>query len=276
MQEHERRRALANFLRKRRAQLSPTEVGLPLSVRRRTAGLRREDVAQLANIGVSWYISLEQGRDVHPSAQVLESLAQALRLTPTERRHLYLLAEQPLPSHTALAEKRISPLVQQMLDDLNPTPAYALGRRWDLLAWNNAAESVFAISAGTPPYERNLVWRVFTDAKIQECFLHWEQVARMAIAEFRAASVSSFDEGWFDELIEALKQVSPEFCRWWQEHDAPRSLDGVKAMEHPTLGYLEFQHLTLQVLSDPDVRVTVYLPNDTCKAVTTVRRGLGT
>ena len=261
MQEHERRRALADFLRKCRTQLSPTEVGLPLSVRRRTAGLRREDVAQLANIGVSWYISLEQGRDVHPSAQVLESLAQALRLTPTERRHLYLLAEQPLPSHTALAEKRISPLLQQMLDDLNPTPAYVLGRRWDWLAWNNSAESVFAISAGTPPYERNLIWRVFTDAKIQEYFLHWEQIARVTIAEFRAASVNSFDEGWFKELIEALKQVSPEFRRWWQEHDAPRSLDGVRVMEHPTLGYLEFQHLALQVLSDPDVRVAVYLPN---------------
>src|SRR5437762_6612891 len=118
MDERERRQALADFLRTRRARLSPADVGLPAGMRRRTQGLRREEVAQLANIGTSWYVWLEQGRDVHPSTQVLESLAGALRLTANERRHLFLLAGQPLPSSALPLEECVSPELQQMLDDL--------------------------------------------------------------------------------------------------------------------------------------------------------------
>ena len=131
MQKNERREALADFLRKRRATRLPGEVGLPPGLRRRTPGLRREEVAQLANIGTSWYVWLEQGREVHPSAQVLESLAQALRLTPNERRHLFLLAGQALPLLVSPAEESIGPALQQVLDDLNPSPVYVLGRRYD-------------------------------------------------------------------------------------------------------------------------------------------------
>jgi transcriptional regulator with XRE-family HTH domain len=267
MNENERRLALADFLRKHRLRLSPADVGLPPGLRRRTPGLRREEIAELAHIGTSWYIWLEQGRNIRPSAQVLESLAQAFRLTSNERRHLFLLAGQSLPPQAPPLEECISPVLQQMLDNLNPAPAYVMGRRWDYLAWNNAAERVFAISAASLPYERNLVWRFFTDPMMREHFSHWEQIARGMLAEFRTASTQYPGDGWFEELIEALKQVSPEFCLWWQEHDAPRSLDGDKIMEHPTLGHLEFQHLTLQILSDPDVRVTVYMP----KAVTRIK-----
>src|SRR6266542_3276725 len=143
MEERERRQALADFLRTRRARLSPAEVGLPAGMRRRTPGLRREEVAQLAHIGTSWYVWLEQGRDVHPSPEVLESLAQALRLTLNERRHLFLLAGQALPQHVLPAEESANPALQQVLDDLNSTPAYAVGRRWDCLAWNKAADRLF-------------------------------------------------------------------------------------------------------------------------------------
>lgn len=267
MNENERRLALADFLRKQRARLSPADVGLPPSLRRRTPGLRREEIAQLAHIGTSWYIWLEQGRNIHPSVQVLESLAQALKLTSNERRHLFLLAGQSLPPQTPPLQECVSPVLQQMLDGLDPAPAYAVGRRWDYLAWNHAAERVFAISAASLPYERNLLWRFFTDPMMREHFSHWEQMARGLLAEFRTASARYPGDGWFEELIEALKQVSPEFCQWWQEHDAPRELSGDKIMEHPTLGHLEFQHLTLQVLSDPAIRVTVYMP----KAVTRIK-----
>jgi transcriptional regulator with XRE-family HTH domain len=239
---------------------------LPPGLRRRTLGLRREEVAQLANMGTSWYIWLEQGRDVHPSAQVLESLAQALRLTPNERRHLFLLAGQPPSPYASPSAEHVSPALQQMLDDLNSTPGYVMGRRWDWLAWNKAADRVFAISEAPFPFGRNLVWRFFTDPIMREHFLHWEQIARGILAEFRTASVNSPGDGWFEELIEALKQVSPEFCRWWPQHDAPRVLDGDKIMQHPTLGRLEFQHLTLQVQSFPDVRVTIYMPNAATRA----------
>ncbi len=265
MHERERRQALADFLRQRRAQLTPAEVDLPPGIRRRTPGLRREEVAQLANMGTSWYVWLEQGRDVHPSAQVLESLAQALRLTPNERRHLFLLAGQPLPPPpVSPAEESVSPALQQMLSDLNPTPACVLGRRYDYLVWNKAADALFAISDtisdASCPYARNLVWRLFTSPTMRER-PHWEQVARGTLAEFRTASARYPGDPWFEELIEDLKQVSPEFRQWWPHHDVRSSLDGHKVIEHPTLGYLEFEHVTLQMLSNPDIRIMIYTPN---------------
>jgi transcriptional regulator with XRE-family HTH domain len=259
MHESERRQALADFLRTRRARLSPADVGLPPGIRRRTPGLRREEVAELANIGTSWYVWLEQGRDVHPSMQVLENLAQALRLTLNERRHLFLLAGQPLPAHVSPAEESASPALQQILDDLNPTPAYVMGRRWDYLAWNKAADGLFAISEASSRYARNLIWRLFTSPTMRER-PNWEQLARSTLAEFRAASARYPGDRWFEELVEDLKQVSPEFCRWWPHHDVRSALDGHKAIEHPTLGHLEFEHITLQVLSNPDVRIMIYTP----------------
>lgn len=271
MQEQERRQALADFLRQRRAHLSPTDVDLPPGFRRRTPGLRREEVAQLANMGTSWYVWLEQGRDVHPSAQVLESLAQALRLTPNERRHLFLLAGQPLPPPpVSPAEESVSSALQQVLSDLNPSPAYILGRRYDYLAWNKAADALFSISDiisdTSSPYVRNLVWRLFTSPTTRER-PNWEAVARATLAEFRTASARYPGDPWFDELIEALKQVSPEFCRWWPHHDVRSVLDGHKVIEHPTLGYLEFEHFTLQVLTSPDIRIMIYTPNAATRTI---------
>jgi transcriptional regulator with XRE-family HTH domain len=265
MSESERRQALADFLRQRRARLSPADVGLPSGVRRRTPGLRREEVAQLATVGTSWYVWLEQGRDVHPSAQVLEGLARALRLTPHERQHLFLLAGQSPPPHVTPLDEQASPALRQVLDDLNPTPALALGRRWDYLAWNRAADALFAMSemSSTPemssPYARNLIWRFFTSPTMRER-PHWEQVARGMLAEFRTASARYPDDRGFEELIDDLKAVSPEFCRWWPHHDMRSALDTHKVIEHPTLGRLEFEHLTLQLLSEPDVRIMVYSP----------------
>ena len=265
MLKSEQREALADFLRKRRASLSPGEVGLPPGLRRRTPGLRREEVAHLANMGISWYVWLEQGRDVHPSAQVLESLAQALRLTPNERRHLFLLAGQPLPPPPfSPAEENVGPALQQLLDDLNPSPAYILGRRYDYLAWNKAADALFAISdmlADTSsPHARNMVWRLFTSPTTQ-ARPNWEMVARATLAEFRTASARYPGDPWFEELIEDLKQVSPEFCQWWPHHDVRSALDGHKVIEHPALGSLEFEHVTLQVLTNPEIRIMIYTPN---------------
>lgn len=259
MQENERRQALADFLRQRRQSLSPEKVGLPPGLRRRTPGLRREEVAQLANMGTSWYIWLEQGRDVHPSTQILESLAQALQLTPNERRHLFLLAGQALPPSATPLNETISPSLQRMLDDLNPTPAYIMGRRLDYLAWNKAADVLFSLEQATAPYARNQLWRLFTNARLRE-HRDWETMVRNTLAEFRAANARYPDDTGFEELIEDLKRVSPEFCRWWPHHDASSSLEGLKIMEHPTLGHLEFEHTTLQVPNDPNIRIMIYTP----------------
>jgi transcriptional regulator with XRE-family HTH domain len=265
MQERERRLALANFLRQRRASLSPADVGLPPGVRRRTPGLRREEVAQLANIGASWYVWLEQGRDVHPSAQVLESLAQALRLTPNERRHLFLLAGQPPPPSGSPSEELLRPALQQMVDALDPTPACVLGSRWDYLAWNKTAESLFSIPDASSPYARNLIWQMFTNLARRES-PYWEAVARAMLGEFRATSARYPGDAWFEELIEDLKRVSPEFREWWPHHDVRRALDGHKVIEHPTMGRLEFEHFNLQSLSDPDIKIMIYAPDAATRA----------
>ena len=265
MHESERRQALADFLRKRRALLTPADVGLPPGLRRRTPGLRREEVAQLANMGTSWYVWLEQGRNVHPSAQILESLAQVLKLTPNERRHLFLLAGQALPAQASPEEEHVHPALRQMLDDLDPSPAYVMGRRWDFLAWNKAANVLFNVSEATSPYELNMVWRIFTSPTMRER-PGWEQLARGTLGEFRTTSARYPGDSGFEELIEDLKQASPEFCRWWPQHDARSSLEGPKLIEHHTLGRLEFEHITLQMFNNPDLRIVIYTPHAETRA----------
>ena len=150
-----------------------------------------------------------------------------------------------------------------MLSDLNPSPAYILGRRYDYLAWNEAANALFSISDiisdTSSPYARNMVWRLFTSPTTRER-PNWEAVARATLAEFRTASTRYPGDPWFDELIEDLKQVSPEFCQWWPHHDVRSALDGHKVIEHPQLGTLEFEHFTLQVLTNPDIRIMIYSP----------------
>lgn len=258
MGDQEHRKALGDFLRQKRANLTPEEVGLPPGTRRRTPGLRREEVAQLANIGLSWYMRLEQGHDVRPSAQVLESLARVLRLTPNERRHLFMLAGQSLPPRY---EETVSPVLNKVLDSLCPSPAFAVGLRWDFLAWNKAAEIVFAISEGKPPHERNLIWRLFTIPQSKALFPNWEQLAKAIIAELHTARARFQDDADFERLIADLKRESEDFRRLWPRHEAPRSLDGYKMMKHEVLGHLEFDHITLLVPDHPDLRVMIYSPD---------------
>lgn len=258
MDETERREALADFLRTRRMRLSPTDVGLPPGFRRRTPGLRREEVAQLANIGTSWYTSLEQGRDVNPSEQVLECLAQALRLTSDERRHLFLLALQHLPSQDLPAEEQVSTGLERMVKALDPHPAYIVGRRWDLLAWNRAAEHVFNIRNIPPPHNRNMLWRIFANSTDKGSNSAWAYAARGLVAQFRADSTRYQGDPSFVALIEDLQRASAEFCQWWSQHDVLSIPNCHKELRHPTLGYLEFEYVTLQVPANPDLKMIVY------------------
>lgn len=261
MNDEQRRRDLADFLRTRRMRLSPEQVGLISGGRRRTPGLRREEVAQLAHVGVSWYTLLEQGRDIHPSREVLQSIADALQLTPAERQHLFLLADQqPLvDSHTPHEE--ISPALRRVLDALNPLPAYVIGRRWDYLAWNTAAARVLLPAKMAPPYEYNAIWRIFTDpARHQYNLTAWEQLAQKVLAEFRADSVRFAHEEWFKCLIADLQRVSPEFRTWWPRHDVRGQADVRKELEHPVVGHLMFEHTTLQVSTMPELKIMIYTP----------------
>lgn len=258
MDETERREALADFLRTRRMRLSPEDVGLPPGFRRRTPGLRREEVAQLANIGTSWYTSLEQGRDVNPSEQVLESLVQALRLTDAERRHLFLLALRYVPEQNLPMEEQVSPALEQMVMALDPHPAYITGRRWDVLTWNKTADHIFNFSQATTPYGRNMLWRAFTNAASVHDYEEWAAVARGMVARFRADSARYPGDKAFARLIEDLQKTSAEFREWWSQHDVIGVPNCHKEFQHPTLGYLEFEYVELQVPDNLDLRILVY------------------
>ncbi len=273
LNDSERRIVLGNYLKKLRTSLSPLDVGLVPGNRRRIQGLRREEVARIANIGLSWYTRLEQGRDIHPSVSVLDSLALALKLTPNERRHLFLLAgELPPPQLTATGEK-ISPDIQAMLDKLDPNPAYIIGKRWDFIAWNNAANTVFTIDKLSPPHHYNLMWRQFTDPVWRESSEDWESVSKRIVAEFRISRSRYPGDASFDELVEDLKSTSADFTRMWQQHEAPSSLDGYKKLIHPALGTIEFNHITFQFPNEPDQIMMIYMPYPVTKALLTMNKG---
>ncbi len=261
MSDEQRRQDLADFLRTRRMRLSPEQVGLRHDGRRRTPGLRREEVAQLAHVGVSWYTLLEQGRAIHPSSQVLQSIADALRLTSDERQHLFLLANQHHPVETHASQEQVSPALRRVLDGLNPMPAYVMGRRWDFLAWNTTAEQVLLLSKSVPPYGPNAVWRMFAHPLSRHLYHpKWEQVAQKMLAEFRAESARYADEEWFKRLITDLQHVSAEFRAWWPRYDVRGRSDSLKEIEHPLMGRLVFEHTTLQVPAQPELKIMIYTP----------------
>ena len=262
-----RRQTLAAFLRQHRACLTPVEVGLPPGFRRRTPGLRREEVAQLANIGASYYVWLEQGRDVHPSVQVLENLAQALKLSLYERHYMFLLAGQSLPAYAALDEERASPALHRLLRELDPTPAYVVGRRKDYLAWNRAADLIFNISEPTPPYDHNSIWQRFVRPSTQQLFVDWERAGRNILADFHTAAARYSGDAWMMQLIADLKRVSPQFNQWWQEPNTLITGPRQKELQHPVLGRVAFEFLILQLPSDPDVAIHIYTPLGDSRAI---------
>jgi transcriptional regulator with XRE-family HTH domain len=255
----ERRRSeLADFLRKRRAGLQPQDVGLPNGGRRRTPGLRREEVAQLAGVGTTWYTWLEQGRDVRASLDVLESLSRALRLTPAERTHLVLLGrgEDPPPSRTP--PERVSPTLQRLIDNLGASPAFVLGRRWDYLAWNRAAGSLLGDLGDVPRAKRNHLWLTFMDPARRELFPDWAHGARLIVAKFRADSARHIEDPDFEKLIQALRQSSPEFCREWKRHEVARKGEGRKELRHPVEGTLVFAHAVFKLEENAEQRLVLY------------------
>lgn len=258
--DESRREVLAEFLRTRRARLSPEDVGLPSGGRRRTPGLRREEVALLANVGISWYTSLEQGRNVRPSEQVLEGIASALRLSSEEQWHLFVLADQEPPRCIPPPIEPVSPALRRVLDDLRASPAYAISAYGDLAYWNAAADAVFGLSCGVPPHERNLLWQLFADPDARERYASWESTAQGMLARFRADYARHPGDAQFEGLIEDLKLESPEFREWWPHYDVAGEADGRKAIIHPEVGYILLEHSTLSPPADPDLKVMVYTP----------------
>jgi transcriptional regulator with XRE-family HTH domain len=256
------RREAGDFLRSRRERLTPPDVGLPNGFRRRTPGLRREEVAMLAGVGTTWYTWLEQGRDVHPSNEVLSALAAALRLDPTERRHLFVLHDRPTRERRPTGAERVDEPLRRMLDSLTGQAAFVLGRRWDVLAWNRAADVVFGPYERLKGDERNTLHLVFADPDHRRLLVDWEAVARASLAMFRADCARYAGDPDFERLVARLTRLSPEFAQWWPQREVARPLAGQKRIDHPTAGRMLFEYSSLGVGDPPEIKLIVFTPLD--------------
>ncbi len=263
-----RRLDIAEFLQARRAHLQPADVGLSPGVRRRTKGLRREEVALLAGVSVSWYTWLEQGRQVNVSVDVLDSLARALRLDAVEHAHLLGLAGHynrwPLggaPDHDG---NEVPAAVLRVLDALDPCPAYLLGPRWDLLARNEAHRRLYPSLDDLRAEDRNLVHIVFTRPEVRAVIDGWEDEARRILSQFRADTVPHRDDPEVVALVARLHQESDEFAEWWPRHDVAGFDPHRRSFVHPQAGPLLFELSQLVPAASPDLRIValVGLPGD--------------
>lgn len=240
------RRQLAEFLRSRRARVLPADVGLPAGARRRTPGLRREEVARLAGISVDYYARMEQGRGPRPSRQVLSALARALRLFDAERAHLYhLVGEVPAPPTGP--SRDVPAGVLHLLDRLDDTPAYVIDAKYELLAWNPMAA---ALMGEPPPHQRNLIWNLFA-GEHSAMALADPQSSRFAyecVAELRAAAAQYPDDAGIQDLIRRLRAASPEFVRRWEDFQVcVRKGSTTKHLKHPVIGDLTLECEVLDI-----------------------------
>ena len=256
------RAGLAELLRTRRDRLTPADVGLPAGSRRRTAGLRREEVAQLAGVSATYYSFLEQGRDVRPSRQVVAALAGALRLSPAERAHLFQLAGIPLAADDRDQAEATDPVVSTLVSRLDPFPAYLKGGRWDVLAANRAARALFTDWAALPPGDRNMAWWVLTDPAARKVYVEWEKEASDLLGRFRAAAARRPDDPAFTTLIERLHQASPEVRDWWPRYEVRPVGSGTKRLHHPALGDVAFQHTVLQLADHPEQMLVYFTTSE--------------
>ncbi|HWK97539.1 MAG TPA: helix-turn-helix transcriptional regulator [Pseudolabrys sp.] len=250
---------LGLYLKDRRARLDPASLGLPLT-RRRTPGLRREEVAQRAHVSATWYTWLEQGRGGAPSADVLDRIARALMLTDAEREHLFLIGLGRPPEVRYQASAGISPRLQRILDSLTLNPAVVKTGTWDVVAWNAAAAAVLTDYGKLPPERRNIMRIIFTDPKSRARQPSWEDVARFVVAAFRADVARSGASDKAKALIAELSTESPEFAAIWRENDVRNWGEGTKQLKLPRGGLVGLEFSSFTVDGRPDLGLVVYSP----------------
>jgi transcriptional regulator with XRE-family HTH domain len=256
-----RRQELAGFLRSRRERIAPEEVGLPPASRRRTPGLRREEVATLAGVGVTWYTWLEQGRDINASPQVLDAVARTLLLDPHERQHLFRLADTPggtVPGDC----QALSPAIQVLLDQLAPYPACVRNGRFDILGHNAAYEHLMGPLGELPFEERNALWRVFTRPACRAAMIDWPEATRRMVAEYRAAMAENVAEPAWKCLVNRLTKASPEFAELWERHEVAEPENLTKRWLHPDVGLLRLNYTSLWLGQRLGTRMITYTPAD--------------
>jgi transcriptional regulator with XRE-family HTH domain len=259
MADESPRRELSEFLKTRRARLAPLDVGLPAGNGRRIRGLRREEIAVLAGVGLTWYTWLEQGRDIQVSTPFLENLARALRLTEAERAHLFTLAQhRPPPIVPRLSPPEALQKVQAILDTIH-SPAYARNSRFDVIAWNGANTRMFGDFASVPEKERNIIQLMFARSYYRETMLNWEQDARSLVAKFRLNYGQAVGRAEFSSFVQEMLACSDDFRRMWSEHEVNNLGEGVYFYRTPKRGTLVFQHSTLVPEVLPDLRIVIYI-----------------
>jgi transcriptional regulator with XRE-family HTH domain len=256
---------LAAFLRSRRARLTPSDVGLPADSvpgRRRTPGLRREEVAELSGVGVTWYTWLEQGRDIPASAQVVEALARALRLSADDLRHLRDLAGLLPPSPAAAVEAEARDRLQRLVDSVTPAVASVYDAHFDYLAWNTPYRRVRHDPGTLPADRRNLLWMMFTDAENRARMTTWDRAARVLLSQFRAAAGRCPDDPRFAELAAALTEVSPQFRDWWKEYPVRYFRPARIRIAHPQAGPITLEMFQLRLEDEPGHLMVMQVPAD--------------
>jgi transcriptional regulator with XRE-family HTH domain len=252
-------RQLGSFLRDRRTKLDPAAFGFSLT-RRRTSGLRREEVAQRANVSATWYTWLEQGRGGAPSADVLDRIARALMLTDVEREHLFLLGLGRPPEVCYQVAEGVTPRLQRVLDSLELSPAFVKTATWDIVAWNRAASAVLIDYGALTAKQRNILRLIFCDPRIRALQLDWESVARFAVAAFRAEAARAGAAEKVGPLVDELCRLSPEFEAMWGDNDVRSYGEGVKHLRHPIAGPIALEYSAFAVDGRPDLGLVIYNP----------------
>ncbi|WP_405359109.1 helix-turn-helix transcriptional regulator [Kitasatospora sp. NBC_00085] len=254
--------SLNEFLRTRRSRLRPEDVALPdFGGRRRVAGLRREELAQLAGVSVDYYTRLEQGRVRNPSDSVLDAVARALQLDQEEALHLHRLARTRVDGRagrTPSAPQRARPMLARLLAELPDVPALVIGRRMDVLAWNRAAAALLGDYGALAPNERNIPRITFLDPASRSLYADWTTCARESVAFLHLEAGRRPDDPRLAELIGELSMQSEEFRHWWAEHPVRDKTSGRKVFHHPLVGTLELDYDTLRPASDPDQALITY------------------
>lgn len=249
---------LGTFLKARRAELTPREVGLPDGVGpRRVAGLRREEVASLAAISTDYYTRIEQGR-IQVSAPVLGALADVLTLDDDQRRYLFSLAGKPSTRVPRQLVQKVKPQLRRLLDDLSTTPAIVMGRRMDVLAWNRLAAAMITDFGQVPAKHRNYVRILFTDPAMRTLYNDWELVAKTAVAQLRMDAAKYPDDPRLTSLVGELSVTDPQFARWWAARGVASLSTGTKTLVHPAAGELVLDWDTLAEADDSDQQLVIW------------------
>ncbi|WP_079124791.1 helix-turn-helix transcriptional regulator [Streptomyces lushanensis] len=270
-----RRSELAAFLRGRRARVTPADVGMPPGLRRRTPGLRREEVAQLSGVGVTWYTWLEQGRPINASAQVLDAVARTLRLDRTEREHLYHLAEVPHEPDPQADAEGVGPEIQGIIDTLDPLPAVVYNARYDVLATNAGYDDLFDIRAMREYGRPNALWILFTVPEVNCPLVYPETELSLMVATLRGAYGRHVGEPDWESFVRRLSAASPHFAELWRSGDVMPPGLRVKTFRHEAVGEIRMTSVSLSVNGMPECRIIVYTPVDEeCRQRTATLRAL--